>query len=180
MIAIGMIQGTQLFSVEIHLSQHGVALGRELSHLGPRFAAGVPEAAVVPATGHPAVLGGCEEIPWPAVTRPRLVGQQDLRSLPPRQDRGGAGLQPQSRNRTKIRQYREMPLLLSKVQILLINSLALAFGGGLGRRGVLDALGACCCVLSVYLLAWGLRRLFLLYAYLLSLVGGVSTAVSPS
>ena len=27
------------------------------------------------------------------------------------------------------------------------------------------------CVLSVYLLAWGLRRLFLLYAYLLSLVG---------
>ena len=38
------------------------------------------------------------------------------------------------------------------------------------------------CVLSVYLLAWGLRRLFLLCAYLLSLVslaGGVSTAVSP-
>ena len=30
-------------------------------------------------------------------------------------------------------------------------------------------------------LAWGLRRLFLLYAYLLSLVGGGgSTAVSPS
>ena len=36
----------------------------------------------------------------------------------------------------------------------------------------------------MYLLAWGLRRLFLLYAYLLSLVGGIfyrgSTLLSQS
>ena len=49
------------------------------------------------------------------------------------------------------------------------------------KNGTVDELVySVACVHIVYLLAWGLRRLFLLYAYLLSLVGGVSTAVSPS